>query len=90
MLSRNPLKLSFFKVAGDCPLELKHSCTLTIAFDCSALLTHLRISAWQSFRSTLTLTDDQLTMAPDLEPAFENLLRTLNVDESLIKALRIT
>ena len=28
-------------------------------------------------------------MAPDLEPAFKNLLRTLNVDESLIKALRI-
>ena len=41
------------------------------------------------FRSTLTFTEDQLATAPDLEPAFENLLRTLNVDESLIKALRI-
>ena len=28
-------------------------------------------------------------MVPDLERAFENLLRTLNVDESLINALRI-
>ena len=41
------------------------------------------------FHNTLTFTEEQIAMAPDLEPAFENLLRTLNVDESLIKALRI-
>ena len=41
------------------------------------------------FRNTLTFTGEQLAMAPDLEPAFENLLRTLNVDESLINALRV-
>ena len=41
------------------------------------------------FRSNLTFTDEQEAFAPDLEPAFENLLRTLNVDEALITALRI-
>ena len=41
------------------------------------------------FRSTLTFTDEQKAFAPDLEPAFENLLRTLNVDEALITALKV-
>ena len=41
------------------------------------------------FRSTLTFTDEQKGSAPDLEPAFEILLRTINVDESLITALKL-
>ena len=40
--------------------------------------------------STLTFTDEQIAFAPDLEPAFENLLRTLNVDEALITALKVS
>ena len=40
-------------------------------------------------RSTLTFTDEQISFASDLEPAIENLLRTLNVDEALITALKI-
>ena len=41
------------------------------------------------FRNTLTFTDDQKASAPDFEPAFENLLRTVNVDEALVTALKI-
>ena len=40
------------------------------------------------FRSTFTFTDEQKAAALDLEPAFENLLRTVNVDEALITALK--
>ena len=41
------------------------------------------------FRRTMTFTDEQKASAPDLELAFENLLRTLNVDEALITALKV-
>ena len=37
-----------------------------------------------AFKNTPTFTTEQIATAPDLEPAFENLLRTLNVDESII------
>ena len=42
-----------------------------------------------AFKNTLTFTTEQIATAPDLEPAFENLLRTLNVDESIITALKV-
>ena len=41
------------------------------------------------FRSNLTFTDEQISIAPDLEPAFGNLSRTLRVDETLMTALRV-
>ena len=41
------------------------------------------------FRSNLSFTDEQRAFAPDLEPAFENLLRTVNVDEALITTLKV-
>ena len=41
------------------------------------------------FRSLLTITDEQIPLAPNLEPAFKNFLRTLNVDEALINAPRV-
>ena len=41
------------------------------------------------FHSILSFTDEEISLAPDLEPASENLLRTLNVEEALITAPRI-
>ena len=39
--------------------------------------------------SIVTFTDEQRASAPDMEPAFENLLRNLSVDESIITALQV-
>ena len=41
------------------------------------------------FCSTLTFMDEQVASSPDLEPAFENLLRALSVDEALNTALKV-
>ena len=41
------------------------------------------------FRSNVTFTDEQKAFAPDLEPAFENLFRALDVDKALITALKV-
>ena len=42
----------------------------------------------QSFQSKRVLTDDQRSRAISLEPAFEHLLREVEVDEATIWALR--
>ena len=50
---------------------------------------HIQLDSMAVLQSTLTFTDEQISFAPDLEPAFEKLLRTLNVDAALITALKV-
>ena len=42
-----------------------------------------------AFNSTITISADQLATAPQLEPAFEHLLRNSTIHESVIGVLRI-
>ena len=52
-------------------------------------IVEIPIVAMAEFVSTLTYTDAQKSAAPNLEPAFEHLLRSSMVHESVITALRV-
>ena len=41
-----------------------------------------------TFTSTITITAEELSQSPQLEPSFEHLLRNSNVHESVISTLR--
>ena len=43
-----------------------------------------------AFTSTIAIKEEQLSNSPQLEPAFEHLLRNSNVHESIISTLRIS
>ena len=59
--------------------ELQHFCSHPFAF---VGLSFVSTYCWTVSRNS--------TFAPDLEPAFENLLRTLSVGEALITALKVS